>query len=109
MPKGEIWLVDIPATGGHEQQGLRPVILMAELEANMAMVIPCTSNLRALRFPHILEINPDFKNGLSILSVALIFQLRALDRKRLSKKIGSLDASQIRFLDEIIKSMLKLM
>lgn len=108
MNKGEIWLVDIPESGGHEQQGARPVVLISELEANIAMIIPCTSNMKALRFPHVLELEPNKKNGLSSFSVALIFQLRAIDKKRLIKKIGTIDSDQLITVDETIKSMLKL-
>lgn len=108
MKKGEIWLVEIPETGGHEQQGIRPVVLLAELEANIAMVIPCTGNMKALRFPRVLELEPDKDNGLDTKSVILIFQLRAIDKKRLIKKIGVIKNEQINMLDEAIKSMLKL-
>lgn len=106
MHKGEIWLVDIPETNGHEQQGKRPVVLLAKLEADIAIVIPCTSNVKTLRFPHVFEIEPSQKNGLSAHSVALIFQLRAIDRKRLNKKIGTVSSKQIKNIDQIMKSML---
>lgn len=55
MKKGEIWLVDIPETSGHEQQGKRPVVIIAEFKANITMIIPCTSSLSSLRFPHVLD------------------------------------------------------
>jgi len=31
MKKGEIWIVDIGSTGGHEQQGIRPMKKMLGL------------------------------------------------------------------------------
>lgn len=54
MNKGDIWLVRIPPTNGYEQSGLRPVIVLSPVEANVVTIIPCTSNLRALRFSHTL-------------------------------------------------------
>ncbi len=30
MKKGEVWLVEIPKSNGHEQSGLRPVILQLQ-------------------------------------------------------------------------------
>jgi len=108
MKKGEIWLVDIPESGGHEQQGPRPVVFVAKLEANIATIIPCTSNMKALRFPHVLELEPSESNGLSASTVALIFQLRAIDKKRCIKKIGTIDNDQLITIDATIKSMLKL-
>lgn len=88
MEKGEIWLVEFPVSDGHEQGGTRPVILVADTNTNIAVVIPLTSNLQALRFPHTFSIEPDRANGLSAESVALIFQIRAIDKRRLMKKMG---------------------
>ena len=51
MQKGEIWLVELPSADGHEQAGTRPVAVLTETEANIAIVVPFTSNLQALRFP----------------------------------------------------------
>ena len=87
MEPGEIWVVDIPATDGKEQRGQRPVVLVARLEAEMTMIIPCTSKLGARRFKHILELEPDFENGLEKISIALLFQMRSIDQKRFVKKI----------------------
>jgi mRNA-degrading endonuclease toxin of MazEF toxin-antitoxin module len=30
MNKGEIWMVEIPVSDGHEQSGLRPVLIFSE-------------------------------------------------------------------------------
>ena len=51
-------------------------------------------------------IQPDDKNHLDKESVALAFQLRAIDRKRLSKKIGKLKEDQITKLQGLIKDLL---
>lgn len=106
MKKGEIWYVDIPSNVGHEQSGLRPVIILSEAEANIAIIIPFTSNLQALKFPHTIEINSSHKNGLKISSVALLFQLRAIDKKRLKSKIGILETEHLKEINVMIKTML---
>ena len=36
MKKGEVWLVELPTTNGHEQTGTKPVIVLADTEANVA-------------------------------------------------------------------------
>lgn len=105
MKKGEIWQVELPSTNGHEQSGTRPVIVMAETEANIAVIIPFTSNIQALRFPHTIEVKPENKNGLNAISVALIFQIRAIDKKRLKKKIGELDVLVLNEIDLILKKI----
>lgn len=108
MKKGEIWLVEFPSSKGHEQEGTRPVIILVETEANISVVVPLTSNIQALRYPHTLEIKPSKLNGLSSVSVALIFQLRAIDKSRLKRNIGDLDESTLKKLDKVMFNMLQL-
>ena len=91
MKPGEIWLVDIPYLGTHEQSGKRPCIVVARVVKNIVTVIPCTSNELARRFSFTYEIKPDMKNGLSFPTVALIFHIRAIDSSLLKHKIGNLD------------------
>lgn len=106
--KGEIRLVELPSVNGREQRGTRPVIVLAETEANISIVVPFTSNLQALRFPHTLEIKPSAKNGLDSISIALIFQIRAIDKKRIKKKIGDLEEESVKELEIILRKILDL-
>ena len=106
MKKGDLWLVEIPPSNGHEQSGLRPVLVLSNVETNVVIIIPFTSNLSALRFPHTVEIHPSPKNGLNSTSVALVFQIRAIDRKRLQRKIGELEAEMLKQIDNMIRNIL---
>ncbi len=108
MKKGEVWLVELPSVDGHEQAGTRPAIVLAEAEANIALIAPFTSNLQALRFPNTIEVKPSDRNGLSVVSVALIFQVRAIDKKRLKTKIGELEAQPLDKLDAMLRRLLLL-
>ncbi|MBI2576537.1 type II toxin-antitoxin system PemK/MazF family toxin [Candidatus Woesearchaeota archaeon] len=108
MNKGEVWVVEIPPSNGHEQAGGRPAIIIADTNSNIAVVIPLTSNLQALRFPRTIEIKPGSGNGLSSISVALIFHIRAIDKKRLIKKIGDIGPGTRREIDHQLKSFLQL-
>ena len=64
MKRGEIWHAEIPKGDGHEQSGLRPVIVMSEEEANTVTVVPFTSNFQALKYKNVLEIKCSKINGL---------------------------------------------
>ncbi len=108
MRKGEIWIIDIGKTGGHEQEGIRPSIIMADVVGPVVTVIPCTTNMESLRFPFTVEVYPDLKNKLSSNSVALIFQLRAIDRRKLRKKVGSISRGDLKKIDSQMKKMLGL-
>lgn len=96
MRRGEIWYVDlgIPSGGvGHEQAGDRPALLVLNDApvSPLIMAIPITGQTSAKKFPHTILINPSKQNGLSNPSVILVFQLRALDKKRLRRKLGVLE------------------
>ncbi len=108
MRKGEVWIVEVPGLDGHEQRGLRPAIFIADTKTAVAIVIPCTSNLQALRFPFTLAIDPSSTNGLDTSSVALVLQLRAIDKRRLVKKIGKIDIKILKKLDLMLKRLLSL-
>lgn len=108
MTKGEIWIAQLPTFSGREQEGVRPVIVLADVIASLTIIIPCTSNIQALRFPHTLEISPSKRNGLKSLSVALIFQMRAIDKQRLQKKVGALEKQAVAQIDGMLKKLLGL-
>ena len=108
MKKGEIWLIELPSANGHEQGGSRPAIILSDTETNISIIIPLTSNLQSLRFPYSLEIRPNKSNGLASISSALIFQIRAIDKKRLKRRIGDLDEPILKEIDTMIKNLFKL-
>lgn len=91
MKSGDVWIVNIPELGSHEQGGIRPSVIVASVAKTIVTIIPFTSNKTALRFPYTYEVEPTKKNGLSTKSIALIFHIRALDTSFLKKKIGELD------------------
>ena len=107
MKKGEIWLIEFPKSDGFEQFKTRPAIFLAH-EGRIATVIPLTSITKSLRFPYTLAIKPSRANGLKKESIALIFQLRGIDKKRLIARLGSLDDQTINKIAEITKLYLNL-
>lgn len=107
MKKGDIYLVEIPFLGGHEQEGTRPAIILANTKTPV-IVIPLTSNTHTLRFPFTLRIQNSKINGLKELSIALVFHMRSIDKSRLKKRIGSLEPKYIRELDKMMKKLLNI-
>ena len=111
MDVGDIYSVEIPPSDGHEQAGFRPAIIVQspqfEKQLPTRLIVPMTSQLAAQAFPGTLLILPDAENGLTTTSIALVFQLRAIDNKRLKRKIGRLSKSQITRLQKEIKALLK--
>jgi mRNA interferase MazF len=109
MARGDILLVGLPDSDKREERGNRPAIAVQTEVATspMLMVVPVTSSLGALRFPFTVKIEPSEKNGLTLSSVAMIFQLRAIDRNRLIRKIGELEPEYLAQVDAEIWRMLK--
>jgi mRNA interferase MazF len=109
MARGDILLVGLPESDKREQKGNRPAIAVQTDVATspMLMIVPVTSSLSALRFPFTIRIEPSEQNGLTLPSVAMVFQLRAIDRKRIIQKIGELELQYLTQVDTEIWQMLK--
>jgi mRNA interferase MazF len=99
MKKGEVWRVRLPLGPGHTQAGERPVVIVQDDPFNASLptvlIVPFTSTQAATRFSGTLVVQPDGKNGLTIPSVALVFQLSALDKRGCLKRLGVLDPSTL--------------
>ena len=80
MKKGDIFLVDLSSGFGHEQRGFRPAILVSSFIAGMVVVIPLTTKFESLRFPYTLSIIASSVNSLEQNSVALVFQIKSIDK-----------------------------
>lgn len=92
MNVGDLYWVEFPARGGRAQAGRRPAIIM-QAEARAAglptvLLVPLTSQIDALRFPGTVLVEADGRNGLRRASVALVFQLTAVDRRYVVNYIG---------------------
>ncbi|MBL8799698.1 MAG: type II toxin-antitoxin system PemK/MazF family toxin [Planctomycetia bacterium] len=100
MNRGEVWRVRLPFRSGHAQAGDRPaVIVQAEqygASLTTILTVPFTGQVRAARrFPGTVLVQPDGTNGLTVPSVALVFQLVALDRRDFLMLLGVLDSAAL--------------
>lgn len=109
MNRGDIWLVALPFAGGREQGGQRPAVIVQDFaygqRSPLVLVVPVTSHQTALRFPATVALPPALSNGLTLPSVALVFQTRALDRSRFVQKLGALSQAE---LDTVLAELNKL-
>jgi mRNA interferase MazF len=110
MQRGEVWQVDIPFTPDHMQAGERPAVIVQDhpfvAPLPTVLIVPFTGAARATRFPGTLLVPPDAQNGLTVASVALVFQMRALDKRYFLHRLGVLDPA---ILDQIFAELDKLM
>ena len=108
MACGDVLLVNLPVSDGREQSGRRPAVAIQSDVAGepMIIVIPVTSNLSALRFAFSVRIEPTPENGLTASSVVMVFQLRAIDKARIVRKIGQLSAADLALVEAALWQML---
>jgi len=107
--KGDVLIVDLTISTGREQSGVRPAIAVSGGELpGVVIIIPLTSTLEALRFPNTLAILPAKERGLENQSVALMFHMRSVDKRRVIGIIGKIDVVTRKKIDATLKKMLQL-
>ena|SRR5262249_8672240 len=93
---GDFHRVDLPAANGCEQRGCRPAAVLQDDDYGgdlpVVLVVSLTTARVAMRFAGTTPIRPTAENGLRQGSVALVFQLRAIDRRRIQELIGTVRA-----------------
>jgi mRNA interferase MazF len=89
---GEIYWIEFPPGGGHEQAGRRPSVVLQDdavaARSPLVLAIPLTTSAGVTRYPAVVHVPADPRNGLSADSYAMVFQLRATDRRRFRDKLG---------------------
>ena len=111
MKRGTIAEVQLPppgTIGGHEQGGRRPAIIVQNPTNRLptVLVVPLTSKLSAIRYPYTVRIPPSQQNGLRYESIALVFQIRAMDINRVIKESGTLEDFLLSEVMERVNEML---
>ncbi len=88
--RGDIWLIDLNPTRGHEQAGKRPglvvsVDLFNQGPAGLVVVIPLTTREKGIPF-HV-EIKPP-EGGVTKRSFVKCEDLRSVSKERLVQRLG---------------------
>src|SRR5260370_42587498 len=111
--RGEIYLTALDPTLGQEIQKTRPAMIIQNDISNrlseITIVAPITSTVRFPLNPVHVLLAADKHTGLSVTSVALLNQIRAVDRIRLIRRLGAADEETMERVDEAIKISLGLL
>lgn len=108
--RGEIWLVNLDPTTGHEQAKRRPCLILSTNQFNhgasgLAIVVPLTSKNKQNPL-HILVNPPD--GGLSVSSFLLPEQIRAVSLERFSgNSLGKVNQLTLQILEDMLKDLLE--
>ncbi|PIR46562.1 MAG: transcription elongation factor GreAB [Candidatus Vogelbacteria bacterium CG10_big_fil_rev_8_21_14_0_10_45_14] len=105
----EIYLANLDPVEGSEQGGKRPVVVVSGETTNgvfpIILVCPLTKVIK--RIEHCPIVRKNKENKLSADSQALTFQIRAISKERLVRKIGSISEQDLRAVHQGILDMLR--
>jgi mRNA interferase MazF len=111
--RGEIYITSLDPTVGHEIQKTRPSLVIQNNTSNRltqtTIVAPITSTVRFPLNPVHALLAADAATGLAVPSVALLNQIRTVDRRRLIKRLGMVDGKTLKQIDEALMISLDLM
>ena len=109
ITRGDVWLVDLGLTRGHEQAGPRPCVIMSfeELAGQYGMVVAVPTTRTLLRFPTHVAIDPP-EGGLRFRSFAMCEQVRSVSVERLLERWGSATPATLAKIELILYDLLEL-
>ena len=106
--RGEIYLVALDTAVGPRLKKTRTALVIQNDKFNrdsaVTMVVPIISTVSRPLSPLHVALPADSSTGLTVSSVAVFNQIRAVDHKRLIKKLGEVDALVLAQVDEAIKA-----
>ncbi len=70
------------------------------------LVVPLTTQTEALRSPGTVLVEPDRSNGLRKPSVALVFQMTAVDQRALEDQLGQLSSKDSVKITQALETLL---
>ncbi|HIQ04148.1 MAG TPA: type II toxin-antitoxin system PemK/MazF family toxin [Anaerolineae bacterium] len=108
VQRGDIFWANLDPTIGVEIKKTRPVVVvsndMINRHSRLVVVVPLTPNITHLSPSHVLI--PQGEGGLSQDSKVLTEQIRAMDKRRLTNRIGTLSARFMRLIEQAIRNTL---
>jgi mRNA interferase MazF len=109
--RGEVYLTALDPALGHEIKKTRPALIIQNDVTNRfgmtTIVAAITSKVSTPPYPNEALAHPN-GSGLDVLSTIRLDQIRTVDRKRLIKRLGKVDAVTMQRVDAAIKISLGL-
>jgi mRNA interferase MazF len=108
--RGDVWLVSLDPTTGHEVQKTRPAVVVSSNLYNrhnwVVVIMPLTSHDTA-EYDQVAIEPPE--GGVTSKSVTLPDQIRAVDRRRLIKRLGRIGQDTLHRIDRSLRIVLDLL
>lgn len=111
VKRGDIWLVSLDPTIGHEIKKSRPAVIIQNDIGNkyspITIIAPITSQKLESIYPFEVLLTKA-NSGLEKDSKALLNQIRAIDKRRLVRKLGKADSETLERINRAIEISLGL-
>jgi mRNA interferase MazF len=108
--RGDVVLAALDPTAGMEIKKTRPVVVVSNDHINelsqLAVVAPLTKNTARLSPSH--TVIPKGAAGLTVTSKVLTEQIKAVDKRRLVRRLGTLPPHLLAQIDRALKTTLAL-
>lgn len=106
--RGEVWLVDLNPTKGHEQAGKRPGLVISDDifntgPAELVVILPLTTKNKNIPLHE--RIDPP-EGGLKEVSYVKCEDIRSVSQQRLLARIGKVRIEHLRAIEEKVKVLL---
>jgi len=110
VQRGEIWLVDLNPTKGHEQSGIRPGLVISvdqfnDCPAELVVLLPITTKEK--RIPFHVRVAPA-ESGLREISYIKCEDIRSVAKERLTKRLGCISRDTFDAVEDRLKILLGL-
>jgi mRNA interferase MazF len=111
LARGTIVLVTLDPTFGHEQQGIRPCVVVTDPEVLEDQRFPMLCVVPVTKAPGEGALYPALgpgQSGLRVQSYALVDQLRSIDKRRVTRVYGQVSQEELRTIEEGLRLFLGL-
>jgi mRNA interferase MazF len=108
MKQREIWTADLNPVKGSEQQGIRLVVIVSgnAMNDNLGICIVCPLSSKIKNYAGCIVLTKDGINGLEQNSEVITFQIRAISKERLIRKLGEMSKFQLEVLKKGLNEIL---
>jgi mRNA interferase MazF len=108
--RGEVWLVDLNPTRGHEQAGTRPALVVSTDEFNqgpagLVIVVPMTTTERGI--PLHVSVDPP-EGGIDRRSFIKCEDVRSVSEQRLIRRLGVVSPDTLSLVADRLRIVLEL-
>lgn len=103
LDRGAVVLIDLDPTVGHEQRGVRPCIVVSDLDVVASQrfpligVVPVTGTSGTGAFYPALQSG---SSGLTRTSYALVDHVRSIDKRRIGRVFGRIAPDEMQAIDD---------